>query len=196
MKQKHYLIVVLLFSWFLNLGLQAQEASPENSGPSVEITRIEIKNQTLDRDSPPWTKVICEYETKKEWLDGITFGFEVLLTPSGEGKQKPRIAQGRVAFANIPAGKNLAIIYISPGTVKRFGLPKSINVTVFSGETELGSMSWPEGKKIAGAFQPSALGGPLDWLNQYNRVEGILLPLRFTPFLLTDYNLMPDPVSY
>lgn len=169
--------------------LMAQDEEPAGKA-AILLQRMEIKSQSPSGSSAVWTKVICQYETTRKWTDGVTFLYEVLLTPEGEGKQKPIIAQGSVGFANVPMGKNLAIIYLSPGATARYGKPSQMRVTAVSGDDTVGTLSWPDTKDSGGKKSPED-----DWTNQYNRRDGILLPLRFTPFLLTDYDLMPDPLA-
>jgi hypothetical protein len=162
----------------------APAQTPPEAEPPVKIRSIELRQGTPPSASKPWTKVVCSFDTTPEWMDGLTLGFEVLLrAPPQDGRKAlPRIATGSTTFVNVPKGANTAIMYLPTATLKRFGEPWAIRVSAVTGDNEAGFFEW----KNPGSEPPKT------WATDYERVSGLLLPVRFTPFLLTDHELMPD----
>lgn len=156
--------------------------------PVVEMQSLQFKTETAPGSGKQWLKIICQFTTTVPWTDGMGFTFDVLLVPQDEEgkKARPVITSGSCAFTNIPAGTHQAIMYLTPNALLRYGTPQAATVIAVSGDDEVGYLQTKE--ELDKDLQ--------NWKNDFRRISGILLPLRFTPFIITDYDLMPDPASF
>jgi hypothetical protein len=148
-----------------------------------KFDRVSTLAAPLPGSEKPWIKVIAPFETSSEWLDGLAFNFYVIVETSG-GNDK-RLLVGSIAYSNIPAGKHSAIMYLPPGVVKRFGKPTAVKVECFRSDEQLGATTLDGPDRDDQRFVQGDL----------RMSDGMLLPVRSTPWLLLDFDKTPDIFS-
>lgn len=150
--------------------------------PTATPKEVKIQGVTFETASVPgspkqWTKVVTHFQTSPPWADGIAFSYAVLI---GSGDQL-RVLPGMVRYANVKGGVNRAVMYISPNTTERFGLPVAVHIRAYY-KDELADdfVLKPQGKVSAA------------WETQFNKYPGLLLTVINTPWVTNDYSLSPD----
>lgn len=182
MKKYTFIIVAVisLFSDKLYTQTNNVEASP------VKITGFQLKNENLSGNNLPWTKFLCRFQTEKKWMDAVGFTFVALLhTVSEDGKDKFAIVRNGVQYANVPGGENLAIMYLSPNATKRFGTPVAVRVRATFGDEAANAFLWKDE-----SFNKLKIDE--NWLNIYPVMDGVLLNVAKTPWIVVDFGLTPD----
>ena len=165
MKKKLLLTFLLATFNFLN----AQETPTPQPEKLIKLEKFDIQKQSLPNSKQIWTKLVCTFSTTKDWLDGASFNYYVLLEGQGENK-KYRIIEGGVSYSNVPQGE-----------------PVLVSIKTFQGDEESDSLDWNGG---------GSKNTEKDWIRKYPRFNGILLNVRSTPWLLIDYNETPDLMAY
>ncbi len=176
--KKHLALLILLT-------LCRSACAQESSHPPIQITGVRIER--VVSSGGEWHRVVTLFETKPEWMDGVAFAVQVLLQPEKK-KERVRVAIGQTSHANIPSGQHQTILYLSPSASLRFGPPKAVHVTAFTGDDEAGEFRWGEVEGLKKEDQER-------WPHLFPQVRGVLLLLPQTPFVLADYERMPDMLA-
>jgi len=156
--------------------------APEPPSP-IQIQSLDIQRAKLPNGKADWTKIICKFTNSKDWTDGISFNFSVLVQISGGSNY--RVLTGGLSYMNVPKGASDAILYLSPNATARFGTPFAASVDVYRGDRALQTFQW---KSNSASVDP-------EWLTKYPSFAGGLLTVRSTPWILTDTESTPDLIS-
>lgn len=178
---------------FLSLGLAAcalvaassvaaQTAPPVAGAPAekpkdVKIEQLTIESAPLPGSTQPWAKLVTKFRSVPRWADGIVFNYQALLGANNQFK----VVQGVVRYANVKGGNSRAVMYISPNTVERFGPPIAITVRAFFKDEQIDEFVFRGPGQI-----------PANWERQIDRIQGLLLNVLQTPWVMTDYAASPD----
>lgn len=153
----------------------AQEPSP--TPKQINIQSVSIESGSMPGSSRAWTKVVTHFQSAPRWADGVVFSYTVLLG----AMDQYRVLPGIVRYANVKAGSNRAVMYISPNTAERFGPPIAARVKAFYKD------------EMADDFlYKSQTALPSNWESQYNKYPGLLLTVINTPWVISDYSASPD----
>jgi hypothetical protein len=157
--------------------ISAEAQQPSATPKQVAIQNVTLESANMPGSNRPWIKVVTTFQCAPRWADGIVFSYMVLL---GAGDQH-RVLPGVVRYANVKAGTNRAVMYISPNTAERFGAPVTAHVKAFYKDD------------IADDFMMKSAGNiPVGWETQYDKYPGLLLTVIQTPWIITDYSTSPD----
>ena len=94
-----------------------------------------------------WFSMQVEYETKDEWMDQLDFEFYVVLEDKKASKDRYKMYRSRISYADIARGKHLAVAYMHPSTLKRYGDVNRVGVLIYSGGRLLTFESDPKSSK-------------------------------------------------
>jgi hypothetical protein len=141
----------------------------------VKILAVTMESGAIAGSNRPWIKVVTQFQTTPAWCDGVAFSYLVLLGANNEY----RVLPGTVRYANVRAGVNRAVMYISPNTVERFGGPITARVTAYYKDEPVDE----------GAYKSA--GSPPNW-ERLNKYDGLLLTVIHTPWVINDYSASPD----
>ncbi len=83
-----------------------------------------------------WMRIRVDYETYVEWLDGLKIRAYVLAR-SDEGATV--VLTGEVEYLNVPEGKHMAVLFVHPNTVYRYGGDKGKGIERVAIEMILGN---------------------------------------------------------
>ena len=166
-------LLITCAAFLLAVNSRAQQPPPAKE---LKIDAITLEQGVLPGGNRPWIKLVATFHSTPRWADGIAFSFTALLGANNEY----RVLTGIVRYANIRAGANRAVMYLSPNTVERFGPPVAVKVKAFKNEE-----SDEANYKGPGSF-------PADWDRKYDKLSGLLLSVIQTPWLTTDYSSSPD----
>jgi hypothetical protein len=156
-------------------------AGPVETAP-VKFQDIRVTSAAPSAGAAAWGKILLDFEVSETWLDGLQFAVKALV---GDGtSEKPfSVLTGNVRYFNIPQGKNSAVLYVSPNTMKRFGSLAAVQAELYFRDRVVGSKSW------LGAKGPKT---PDNWGNQFQQKAGALLPISATPWVSVEYDKYPD----
>ena len=160
--------------------LLATTASAQTAKP-VELGDLEIRREALPGSKVNWIKLIVSYSTTEKWMDGIAFNFEALVRSPDGSTPLSRLLTGSITYVNVPAGRHIAIAYLSPGATARFGAPVAVRVQGTKGDEVIGEVLWPSGTNEAEFANPKV-----------RRLEGFLSNVRSTPWVVVDSDKTPD----
>lgn len=168
-------VTTLLLLLLLQTPALAQQPA---AAPAKElrIEAVSVETGAVPGTAQTWVKLVAKFQSTPRWADGIAFSFTALL---GKGDQY-RILNGVVRYANIKGGSSRAVMYISPNTVERFGVPLAVKVKAFKNEE-----SDEAEYKTSAAY-------PADWERRFDKYPGLLLTVIQTPWLINDYSSSPD----
>jgi len=158
--------------------------TPTTSSP-FKFSRLQVEEAALPGSKKKWTKIICSFTSPLEWVDGLSFNF-IALVGKESSEKSLRIISGGETYMNVPCGESKAIMYMSANATTRFGQPVAVKVDIYRGDLQVGTYTWTNGQ----------VSLPTDWTNKYSTFEGILQPMRFTPWLLIDSDKTPDASTY
>ena len=169
----------------------AAKAQPSAEDPSssvgaevapVKFFEIRFATGAPATGTAPWGKILLDFEVNELWLDGLQFAVKALV---GDGTpEKPfLVLTGNARYFNIPQGKNSAVLYVSPNTLKRFGALSAMQADLYFRDRMVGSKSWLGGK----GPKP-----PENWQNQFQQKAGALLTINSTPWVSIEYDKYPD----
>ena len=171
MKKMIYLILTLLSL------LQGGLAQIETNAPPIQITKFNIETDAAQGGGGKWSKLIATFSSSPEWADGLVFNYEVLV----QAEDRFRVLTGLVRYANVPKGISEAVLYLSPSATKRFGAPVAATIGAFYNDQESSVFKWTTGQKL-----------PEGWNLKYNKYNGVLLNIMYTPWIASDYGRYPD----
>lgn len=156
-------------------------AAPTESS-TVKFQEIRVTSASPSSGGPVWGKILLDFEVVDPWLDGLQFAVKALV---GDGTPaKPfSVLMGNVRYFNIPQGKNSAVLYVSPNTLRRFGGIAAVQADIYFQDRVAGTKSWFGGK----GPKP-----PENWVNQFQQKSGGLLPISATPWVSVEYDKYPD----
>jgi len=144
------------------------------------IEAVEFRKEPLPGSDKPWGKILISFITQPEWADGVALTVLALVEKKeGENVQR-EILRGNVLYTNVPKGRSMGVLYISPGTLARLGSPLIFQVTGAMGEEGSATFS----TKPTGKVDPN-------WPSQYNVRSG-LLPIFQTPWVAIESGKYPD----
>ncbi len=173
----HSLLPALLAT-FVSSTLLAQAPTPGEKPKDVKIEQVTIETAALPGSTLPWAKLVTRFTSVPRWADGVVLNYSALLAgPSNTFK----IIQGVVRYANVKGGSNRAVMYISPHTVERFGTPVAILVKAFYKDEQIDEFNFKGPGQV-----------PANWDRQFDRVQGLLLNVLQTPWVMADYSACPD----
>ena len=170
---KHLFTIAALVTSFGDISAQTPAAAPVHE---LKIDVVTLEQGILPGGNRPWIKLVATFHSTPRWVDGVAFSFTALL---GANNQY-RVVNGVVRYANVKAGANRAVMYLSPNTVERFGAPVAVKVKGFKDE-----QSDEAEYRGAGNY-------PADWERRFDKYPGLLLSVIQTPWLTTDYSSSPD----
>lgn len=156
-------------------------ATAQQVQQKFQFGRVTTESAMLPGSTKPWIKLIAPYETSAEWTDGLAFNFYAIVKSEGSSGRE-RLLVGSIAYANIPAGKHLAMMYLPPGVVARFGAPSAVKVECFQSDEQLGVTGLNGVGAESRAFERPEL----------RITDGMLLPVRATPWIQLDFDKTPD----
>jgi len=175
-------VVLLLTPWLA--GAQPATNAPAAPAEASPVTFQEIRVTSASPSSagPAWGKILLDFEVRDAWLDGLQFAVKALV---GDGTPaKPfSVLMGNVRYFNIPQGKNSAVLYVSPNTLKRFGGLNAVQADIYFQDRVAGTKSWFGGK----GPKP-----PENWGKQFPQKSGAPLPISATPWVSIEYDKYPD----
>jgi len=153
-------------------------AAEEEAAPDIEITRFRIEQASVAGSEKPWLRLLVDFNSRPGWADGIVFYYDVLVQAGGD----LRVLSGVARYGNVKRGRHAAVLYVSPSTAERYGLPVAAQIAVGYND-ELGEV-----------FTWSAPGQNFSegWATQYRRYPNQLMPITLTPFVATEYGKYPD----
>jgi hypothetical protein len=154
---------------------------PVESAP-VKLQEIRVTSAAPSSNAAAWGKVLLDFEVSETWLDGLQFAVKALVG-DGTAEKQFSVLAGNVRYFNIPQGKNSAVLYVSPNTLKRFGALSAVQADLYFRDRVVGSKSWLGGK----GPKP-----PENWQNQFQQKAGALLPISATPWVSIEYDKYPD----
>lgn len=161
-------------------------ASPTDDAAPLKIEGIEVEEASLPGSNKKWMKVICTFTSPVDWVDGLSINFAALVSASGNLDRGMRIVSGGQTYMNVPKGKSQAFMYMSPNATARFGKPLAVNIEVFRGDLPVGSYNWTNGQ----------ISPPSEWVTMFPSFQGILQPMRFTPWVMIDSEKTPDTTGF
>lgn len=170
--------IICLVLALLSFSVVCQAQVDTNAPPAVQITKFDIETDTASGGGGKWSKLIVTFSSLPEWADGLVFNYEVLV----RAEERFRVLSGIVRYANVPKGVNSAVMYLSPSATKRFGEPVAATVGAFYNDQEASAFKWSS----------SAQKLPEGWNLKYDKYNGVLLNIMYTPWLASDYGRFPD----
>jgi hypothetical protein len=177
----------LFFCLLLSPGLAMAQSSTNAPAASAEMAPVKFQEIRVISAVPSagaaaWGKILLDFEVSETWLDGLQFSVKALV---GDGSpEKPfSVLTGNVRYFNIPQGKNSAVLYVSPNTLKRFGSLSAVQADLYFRDRVIGSKSWLGGK----GAKPQE-----NWGSQFQQKSGALLPISATPWVSVEYDKYPD----
>jgi len=128
-----------------------------------------------------WLRLLAAFRSTPAWADGIAFYYDVLVEKNGQF----RVLSGTARYSNVKAGGHVAVLFMSPSAVARFGAPVAAQVGVGYNDELIESFKWTAPNSSA----------PEAWTTQYERYADQLLPIYLTPFVATEYGKYPDVMA-
>lgn len=82
-----------------------------------------------------WTQILVTYDTLPEWIDAVTFNYQVLTaTRDSKGQRQYGLHRRTVTYIDIAAGRgHQSAVYLHPTTVARYGETVAVHVDVLVG---------------------------------------------------------------
>jgi hypothetical protein len=155
-------------------GSQTPAAPPP---PPVEV--VAFKSEAAEAPGGgSWLRLFAAFRSSPAWADGLAFYYDVLVEKGGQF----RVLAGTARYSNVKAGSHLAVLFMSPSAVARFGAPVAAQVGVGYNDELMDSFQW-----TADGADVSA-----DWATKYERYADQLQPIYLTPFVATEYGRYPD----
>ena len=176
------IVFLLLTPWLVGAQPATNApAAPQETSP-VSIQEIRVTSASPSSGGPAWGKILLDFEVRDAWLDGLQFAVKALV---GDGTPaKPfSVLTGNVRYFNIPQGKNSAVLYVSPNTLKRFGSISTVQADIYFQDRVVGTKSW---------FSSKGSKPPENWVNQFQQKSGALLTISATPWVSVEYDKYPD----
>ncbi|MGZ4983778.1 MAG: hypothetical protein ACXV9Q_06740 [Chthoniobacterales bacterium] len=175
MKSIQY-ITIVCYSLLLTASFAFAQQPAAGPPKELKIEAVTVETGAVPGTAQTWVKLVAKFQSTPRWADGIAFSFTALL---GTANQY-RVLNGVVRYANIKAGSNRAVMYISPNTVERFGVPLAVKVKAYKNE-----------ESDEAEYKTSATY-PADWDRKFDKYPGLLLTVIQTPWLISDYASSPD----
>jgi len=182
MNQRLLAFMVFAFPLLASSQTTTNAPTPPVESAPVKFQEIRVTSAAPSSGATAWGKILLDFEVAETWLDGLQFSVKALV---GDGSpEKPfSVLTGNVLYFNIPQGKNSAVLYVSPNTLKRFGSLSAVQADLYFRDRVVGSKSWLGGK----GPKP-----PENWQNQFQQKAGALLPISSTPWVSVEYDKYPD----
>ncbi len=163
------------------LGLAAATSFGQMPAPSPPPP-VEVRDFKAEAANAPgggsWLRLLTAFRSTPSWADGILLSYDVLV----QKDDQYRVLSGTARYSNVKAGSHVAVLYMSPSAVARFGAPVAAQVGVAYNDELIESFKW----NAPGAQAPDG------WSTQYQRYADQLLPIYLTPFVATEYGKYPD----
>ena len=103
-------------------------------GPQSLVKTPEFRAGGMGGRKPPsdWVQITAKFSTTPEWLDELTFDFYALaMIKDKDGKEQYSFYKNSVRYVDIEKGRDhLAVMYIRPSTLKRYGQLVAVGVEV------------------------------------------------------------------
>jgi hypothetical protein len=125
-----------------------------------------------------WAQITLKFDTTPEWIDELTFDFFALAKDS---RDQFSFYKGSVRYVDIEKGRDhLAVMYVRPSTLKRYGQLVAVGVEVISKGKTIAAMSDPAPKEgnVADAWWKQ------DMKSSVTPRDGCLLDRSQSPFAL------------
>ena len=130
--------------------------------------------QSLNPKKLDWMQLDVRYETMPEWVDELTMTFYVLMKTTDQ-KEPFALLKGKATFVHIAKGTHVAIAYVAPQLLHRYGKVEGAAV-----EFEF------QGRPVA---SDSTAGETYKkWLQQLSPKENHVLQPAETPFAPLDWD--------
>jgi hypothetical protein len=156
-----------------------QKPNQEQPPPPVQATEF----KPVVAQGPgggTWLKLLTSFSSSPEWADGIAFYYEILV----KKEDQYRVLSGTARYANVKKGKHIAVLYMSPSAVARFGSPVAAQIGVGYNDEVAEPLIW----------NAPGTPAPKGWVTQYQRYSDLVLPIYLTPFVATEFGNYPDPI--
>ncbi|MFZ4484576.1 MAG: hypothetical protein ACOYOL_11425 [Chthoniobacterales bacterium] len=176
MKPHACLVLILLIS---GVSSRAQTPAP-TPPPPVAIEEFKVESAPAPGGGT-WLRLLAPFRTSPKWADGIAFYYDVLVEKDGQF----RVLSGTARYANVKAGRQAAVLYMSPSAAERFGVPIAAEIRVGYNDEVVQSFKWEAPGKKA----------PEGWGTQFQRYPNLIQPIYLTPFVATEYGKYPDAIS-
>jgi len=182
MNQGLLAFMVFVFPLLATAQTTTNAPTPPVESTPVKFQEIRVTSAAPSTSASAWGKVLLDFEVAETWLDGLQFSVKALVG-DGTPEKQFSVLTGNVRYFNIPQGKNSAVLYVSPNTMKRFGALTAVQADLYFRDRVVGSKSWLGGK----GPKP-----PENWQNQFQQKAGALLPISATPWVSVEYDKYPD----
>ncbi len=173
-----------LFAFLLGTGLVGLRAQTPAPAPvpgipaaDVSIQGVEIRQEAAPGGGKAWGKILVQFSTRPDWSDGLLISAKALFDKGGERS----VLRGEVLYANVAKGSHVGSLYVSPGTIERYGEPVAVQVTALLGE---------DPAPVVFVTKPKG-NVETNWPVKYNVRKG-LLPIYQTPWVATESGKYPD----
>jgi hypothetical protein len=158
------------------------------TGQQTEIKTPQFKTRSQGNPTAPedWVQITVEYDTFPDWIDSLTFKYEVLTLTREGGEKMYGLYRKTVEYRDVEKDRDhLSTVFLRPATVKRFGLPVAVHVEIFVD----GELVVEENEKSSAASKV-----PPDWWTNSKVLnsptvkvrDGLLLNRNETPFAMVD----------
>ncbi len=173
------ILTLLVCCATLLLAYPASGQAPASSPPPPPIQVRDFKPESANAPGGgTWVRLLAAFRSLPAWADGLAFYYDILVEKDGQF----RVLSGTARYSNVKAGSHVAVLFMSPSAVARFGAPVAAQVGVGYNDELIESFKWD-----APGSKP-----PDGWATQYERYADQLQPIYLTPFVATEYGKYPD----
>jgi hypothetical protein len=174
------LLLICFASLFATYPASGQAPAPSPPPPPIQVREFKPEPANAPGGGN-WVRLLAAFRSLPAWADGLAFYYDILVEKDGQF----RVLSGTARYSNVKAGSHVAVLFMSPSAVARFGAPVAAQVGVGYNDELMESFNW----KAPNATAPEG------WSTQFERYSDQLLPIYLTPFVATEYGKYPDVMS-